>query len=67
MSKLICPFMSCRVTSVADPSSGTQTLTPTIITCQEEQCAVWDSGNKVCGVLSLSMELIKHGENNQRP
>ena len=55
----MCPIMSCRVTSVSDPNKPMATMTPTVITCQEEQCAWYDCGNKLCGVLS---GLINRGD-----
>jgi hypothetical protein len=61
-TNLICPFMSCRVTQVDDPTNKVPTISPTIVRCQEAQCGIYDHGNKVCGVLSLSCEMIKAGE-----
>ena len=57
----ICPMMSCRVVSIADASEKAPKTTPTVVKCQEGECAWWDSGNKMCMALALVVELIKGG------
>jgi hypothetical protein len=49
MKNKICPIMSCRTTKVDDPSKTPMTMTPTIIRCQEGDCAVWF--NEQCGLI----------------
>lgn len=66
LTNLICPFMSCRVTQMdmvkVEGKPDKPSYTPTIVRCQEEQCGIYDKGNKVCALLSLTCELIKSGE-----
>ena len=59
MTKTICPIMSCRVTSV---DADGKTITPTVIKCQEGDCAWWSRSDKACVVHSVVGELIRVGE-----
>ena len=61
VSNLICPIMSCRVTQVSDPTAKEPKIAPTVVMCQEDKCAWWDQGNKVCCALRMVMELTKGG------
>ena len=58
-SKLICPLMTARVTVVDDPASKSPKITPQTVMCQEDGCALWDKGEKVCCFLSGVMKLQK--------
>ncbi len=51
MSKLICPFMSCRTTTMDQaPGKEVPTVTPTVIKCQEADCAIWIKKKKACSL-----------------
>ena len=58
-SKLICPLMTARVTRIDTPQDKPQTITPQTVMCQEDECALWDKGEKVCCFLSGVMKLQK--------
>ena len=65
MADVICPFMSCRVTSIDQVSQQTGNppkITPTVVKCQKTECAIWDGANKCCSVKSVAMELIRGNE-----
>lgn len=66
----ICPFMSCRVTSIVNQGKIAEQKTkseapdlpiivPTAIKCEQERCAIWDSEYKCCSILSLKGEMVK--------
>lgn len=63
----VCPLMSARTTRVdsapLDPSKP-PTITPVVAKCQREDCALWDSAESMCAVLSIAVQLVKLGENN---
>jgi len=63
MENKICPLMSCRVTSLDNAQTGNPPkITPTVVKCQESECAIWDYANKECSLKSAVMELIKLNE-----
>ena len=45
--------MSCRTTKIDDPTKKEPTITPVVVKCQEQDCAVWDNITKTCGIANV--------------
>jgi len=60
--KKICPFMTARTTHAQSPEEANgkaPLITPTVVFCQEEGCAVWSKGYKACGIIVGSIKLVE--------
>lgn len=58
---LICPMMSCRTTQT-DPKNDT--ITPTVVKCQKQDCAVWLKDIELCGLIQPAWFKEKNDKSN---